>query len=322
MLLDRSHERWATRSAVAAASLTLVYAVYALMTPNGPKGGTWTGIAFGSAALGVMIFECLLSIRKKYPASPAGRLQTWLRAHIWLGVLTIFLVFYHSGFYWGRGLAFWLMILFLMVTLSGVLGVILQNLIPRRMTAEVRRETVFRQIPFVVEQLRREADERVEFVTADLAVDEPEPEVLHAGGKKFYFDPVQRKSAGEKVEVEVRKRKTNAQIPVDKGSAAALRRHYLNEIRPFLSQQPSRFSRRLFGDAASLKAYFERLRILTARDAHTVLADLEDICDERRQLMLQVRLHHLLHAWLYVHVPLSFALLLLTVVHAVVSLSY
>lgn len=322
MLLDRSHKRWASRSGVAAAAMTAAYAVYAVMTPNGPKGGTWPGIIFGSLALAVMIFECLLSARKKYPASPAGRVQTWLRAHIWLGLLTVLLIFYHSGFHWGRGLAYWLMWMFLAVTLSGVAGVALQNYVPRRMTQLVKRETIYRQIPFVIDELRREADVRVEFVTADLGLEDPEPELLYAGGRKFYFDPVQRKSAKEKVDAEINKRKGSPQIPADKQSVEALRRHYLNEVRPYLTSTPSKFTERLFGDPGSLRAYFDRLRLLVAPEAHPVVRDLESICEERRQLAVQSRLHRMLHAWLYVHVPLSFAFLLLSVVHAVVALSY
>jgi hypothetical protein len=163
---------------------------------------------------------------------------------------------------------------------------------------------------------------RVEFVTADLGLDDSEPDVLYAGGRKFYFDAAQRKSAGEKIDAENRKRKAAAQITVDKQSSEALRRHYLNEIRPYLSPTPTKFTAKLFGDPGSLKAYFERLRIFLAPDAHPVLGDLESICDERRQLAVQARMHLLLHAWLYLHVPLSFALLLLTIVHAIVALSY
>jgi hypothetical protein len=322
VLIDRKHRPWASGSGIAAACLTILYVAYAVWTPNGPKGGTIPGIVFGSLALAAMIFEWLLSLRKKYPASPVGRMQTWLRAHIWLGLLTVVLVFYHAGFYWGRGLASWLMWLFVIVTLSGVLGVFLQNYIPARMSQLVKRETVYRQIPFVIDQLRREADTRVEFVTADLGIEDPEAELLYAGGRKFYFDPVQRKSAGEKVTAEVQKRKTVPQIPVDKPSVEALRRHYLNEMRPYLTQSPSAFTAKIFGDAASLRAYFDRLRILVAPDAHPVIRDLESICDERRQLAVQARLHVWLYAWLLVHVPLSFAVLLLSAIHAVVALSY
>ena len=44
-------------------------------------------------------------------------------------------------------------------------------------------------------------------------------------------------------------------------------------------------------------------------------------CDERRMLDLQMRLHHWLHGWLFIHVPFSFLLLMLTIWHAYVTLS-
>jgi hypothetical protein len=322
VLIDRKHKVWASRSAIAAGLAFLIFYVSTFWTPAGPRGGSIPGILFGSLALGLMIFECLLGLRKKYPASPLGRVQTWLRAHIWLGLLLVLLVLCHSGFHWGSGIASWTMWLFIAVTLSGIAGLALQNYIPARMTQLVQRETVYRELPAVIDRLRREADTRVEFITADLALDDPESEVLHAGGRKFYFDPGQRKSVAERKAAEDRQRKARPQMIVDHRSVEALKQHYLNEIRPYLSQKPTRFTSGLFGNPASLNAYFDRLRILLAPAAHPVLRDLQSICDERRQLAVQSRLHLLLHAWLYVHVPLSFALLLLVAVHAVTSLSY
>jgi len=64
------------------------------------------------------------------------------------------------------------------------------------------------------------------------------------------------------------------------------------------------------------------LRTIMPVAAHDVLRDLEEICEERRQLIVQRRLHLWLHTWLLAHVPLSFALLVLTAVHAVLSLRY
>jgi hypothetical protein len=55
---------------------------------------------------------------------------------------------------------------------------------------------------------------------------------------------------------------------------------------------------------------------------HEALHDLEVMCEERRQLARQRRLHRWLHGWLLVHVPLSYALLLLSAVHAFQSLRY
>ena len=50
--------------------------------------------------------------------------------------------------------------------------------------------------------------------------------------------------------------------------------------------------------------------------------DLADICEERRQLARQKRLHHALHGWLFVHVPLSYGLMVLATVHAIQAVRY
>ena len=67
---------------------------------------------------------------------------------------------------------------------------------------------------------------------------------------------------------------------------------------------------------------FEALRRLLGPPMHNVLDDLENICEEERQLSRQIRIYRWLHAWLLVHVPLSIALLVLGAVHAVMALRY
>ena len=93
-------------------------------------------------------------------------------------------------------------------------------------------------------------------------------------------------------------------------------------MRPFLVDEPIALARQLFASREKVAAYFSHLRTIMPTSTHEVLKDLEAICDERRQLMVQKRLHLWLHTWLLVHVPLSFALLVLTAVHAVLSLRY
>jgi hypothetical protein len=220
--------------------------------------------------------------------------------------------------------------LFLIITLSGVWGLILQHYLPRRITELVPRETVYEQIPLVIHHLRQDADERVEYVTADLMLkdkDEEEDEKtwldrFRAGGVKFHFEEQQRRSAQEKIDVEIARRKAAPQILVDEQFAEALRLQYLREIRPFLKQRPAAVTRELFRTAAAVAAYFKRLRTIMPLATHVVLEDLETMVEERRQLETQVRMHLWLHGWLLVHVPLSAAFLLLIAVHAVVSLRF
>jgi hypothetical protein len=66
-------------------------------------------------------------------------------------------------------------------------------------------------------------------------------------------------------------------------------------------------------------------RFVKLRVAETYRGRVEEIqawCDERRMLDLQVRLQHWLHGWLFVHAPVSFLLIMLTVWHAYVTLFY
>lgn len=322
MIVDRSHLSWIFACGALALAGSAAYVIYATLSPNGPSGGSWPGLGFAFAGTGVIVFECVLSLRKKYPASPLGRVSAWLKAHIWLGLLSFLLILFHSGMQWGEGLASLLMWLFAVITVSGVFGLVLQNWLPRRMKELVTRETLFDQVPHVIRELRLESWERVEFVTAGLSLEEEELEYARAGGVKQHFDPVQKKSAAEKVQAEVDRRKGSPQIDIGEEARLALAAHYTDEIRPFLFERPSAFSRRLFATEAKVAAYFNHLRTILPVASHQVVSDLEAICEERRQLAVQARLHRWLHGWLYVHVPLSMAFLVLTAVHAVISLRY
>ncbi|MGH9672496.1 MAG: hypothetical protein ACRD44_04895 [Bryobacteraceae bacterium] len=322
MIVDTTHLRWVFAAGAIALASAAGYLAYALLAPNGPSAGSWPGLIFAFAGTGVIVFECVLSLRKKYPASPLGRVSSWLRAHIWLGLLSFVLILFHSGMQWGQGLAALLMWIFLLITLSGIFGLVLQNWLPRRMKELVTRETLYDQIPSLVRELRVESLERIEFLTADLGLDDEDAGIERAGGVKRHFEEAQRKSAQEKIDAEIRRRKATPQIEIDENSRQALAGHYREEIRPFLYDKPSGFTRQLFATDAKVKAYFNHLRTVMPVAAHTVLNDLESICEERRQLAVQRRLHRWLHGWLFLHVPLSMGFLVLTGVHAVVSLRY
>jgi hypothetical protein len=322
MILDRRQSSWAVGTCVGALASLAVYIAYVVLSPNGARGGSLMGLFFASLGTGVIVFECLLSLRKKYPASPLGQVKTWLSAHVWLGLLSFLLILEHSGFRWGSGLAAFLMWTFAVIVVSGIFGVAMQNYIPKRMTELVPRETIYEQIPTVVRGLRLEADERVEFVTADLGIEEEDAPFVRAGGVKQYFDPEQKKGAAEKLQVFIDKRKASPQIEIDEGARDAVRAHYLQEIRPFLAETPAPASYRLLATRELVAAYFNHLRTIMPVAAHDVLRDLEEISEERRQLHVQKRLHWWMHTWLLVHVPLSFAFLVLTAAHAVLSLRY
>ena len=102
--------------------------------------------------------------------------------------------------------------------------------------------------------------------------------------------------------------------------SAVLKDAYLTEIRPYLARDLPRHGR--LADGREAAAVFDHLRTVLPPVLHDVANELQTICEERHQLAFQKRLHHWLHGWLFVHVPLSMALLLLALVHAVISLRY
>jgi hypothetical protein len=83
----------------------------------------------------------------------------------------------------------------------------------------------------------------------------------------------------------------------------------------------------LLSDSSKTAQMIGEMRSLPGVDHATskvpdLLARLEEYCNERRRLARQESLHRLLHGWLYVHVPLSAALMVMMITHAVMTLYY
>src|SRR5262244_3307236 len=183
MLLDASQRRWAIGTAVAAVAATAAYVPYAATRLNGPSGGSWPGLAFGVAGFVLIVYAGLLGARRKVPTWRVGRATTWMKGHLWLGLLSYVLILYHAGFAWGGTLTLVLMVLFTFVIASGIYGVLLQQFMPRVMTERLPLETVYEQIDVIVVQLRAEADALVGAVVGSLPVAELEPSgIPRAGG--------------------------------------------------------------------------------------------------------------------------------------------
>src|SRR5260370_6569208 len=116
-------------------------------------GGTLLGLIFGAISLGIFIFAALLGVRKKVVLWRIGNVQRWLRAHIWLTLLTIPLVILHSGFRLGGPMTTFIIILYVVVMVSGIYGLVLQHYMPTIMMERLPAESVYEQIPHIRAQL-------------------------------------------------------------------------------------------------------------------------------------------------------------------------
>jgi len=324
--MDRTQRGWAIVSLAILVISTVAYAVYAFESPQGPRGGSAVGLSFGVIGFGFMIFAALLGARKRVPTWRIGRAQAWMRGHLWLGFLALPMIFFHGGFHFGGTLARVLMWLMMITVFSGVFGATLQHYIPPAMTSDVPLETIYDEIGRVRGLLREEADRAMESLCGNLGLTKhSNEEGQRAGGftalRTIAASAVPlRTSAAVSAGASAAVAAATEIILLSEEESAPIRRFYVSEMRPFL-ERPKQRGQRL-ADAAKASSAFAGLRTLLPAAAHVTLADLEEICDEARQLTRQERLHHWLHGWLLLHIPLSLALILLGTIHAVMALRY
>ena len=275
MRIDHTHRKWLAASLIILGASTAMYIPYAVRSPQGATGGSALGLTFGIIGSAFMLFAGLLAGRKKFPIWRLGRAQTWMRGHLWLGLLSLPIILFHAGFRFGGPLTSALMWLLIVVVASGVFGAVLQHYMPHMMTTQVPSETIFEQIQHVRDQLVVGADETIAAAEASATAEE---------------------------------------------SAAPLADFYCREMRPFLASRGKHHQ--LLSNPDRSRSTFEGLRMLLPLGFQDAAKRLEQICEEERQLRRQSLLHHWLHGWLMLHIPLSFALLLLGVIHAITALRY
>jgi len=373
---------------------------YLIQTPSEHRsvGGTPLGLIFGAISFAIFIFATLLGARKKVVLWRLGTLQRWMRAHIWLTLLSVPLVLLHSGFRLGGPMTTLLMALYAIVMVSGIYGLILQHQMPHLMMERLPAETVFEQIPHIRSQLYAAAEKlRDSFrptppKQTDVGAPAPSPAksvtagstpmsstagdfstptarakstvgstitaepisttaatAAEAAGLRAtevappvagVADPVAQKiqssPATMSVQPQVASAAPTAAKPAapavkpgpatapkpatDPASEAALVEFIERQILPYLSAR--RGERFQLNNPRFSDDTFRYAKLRVAEAYRSRVEEIQAWCDERRMLDLQTKLHHWLHAWLFVHVPFSLLLLMLTGWHAFVTLFY
>ena len=125
---------------------------------------TWAGATTREAYLsGWLLFGLMVLLTgynwfKKIPYLPLGRSEVWLQFHIYAGLFTGVLFLLHVRGRWPTG---WfeivLTVLYVLVMVSGVLGILISRGWPKRLTAR-GGEVPFERIPIVRRQLREQAE--------------------------------------------------------------------------------------------------------------------------------------------------------------------
>jgi len=273
LLIDAHHKKWILVTFFLGAAALAFYSVVYYLTPGGLSGGSIIGLWYGIIGVGLMSYAALLSALRRVPGWWwLGARKTWLRGHIWLGSISGLFILCHSGFRWGGLLEAALWVVLLATLATGIFGLVLQQMLPRLITARITSEAPYDQIPRISAIMLQKAEQVVE-------------------------------GARQRTEVEPQFRERLESI-------------FKDEVRPFLAGR----RRALLMKPEGARALFAAAGLTT--DLADEIAALEMFCRERSQLFEQERLYHWLHGWLLLHVPLSIALLGLTVVHIYMSLYY
>lgn len=189
MLIDSSHRRWSLATLVLAALAFVVYAALAGREGDWPTGGSLVGLWYGIIGSGLMVYAGLLSALRRVPSWWwIGGRKTWLRGHIWLGTLSGLFILLHSGFRLGGPLEQVLWVVLALTLATGFYGLILQQFLPRLITARVPCESPYEQIPHLCGLLRRRADTLVESVAGSGGAEDDGG--ARARLRRFYEDEV------------------------------------------------------------------------------------------------------------------------------------
>jgi len=321
VLIDRDnwplHRPWVLLALVAAVAASFWYFTVSARTDAWPGGSSVPGFTFGIVGGLICLFEMLLWWRKKVRTWRIGRAQVWLRAHIWLGLLSVPLLVFHSGFRFGGPLSTVLMVLFLVVIVSGVWGLIMQQLLPKTMLHEVPAETIYSQIDRIVAQLAVESERLVLATCGPASGEEAAAAAEEEEAAATGFLTIGAVRVAGQVQGKVLQTRVPSQ-PVP--GTEALRVFFIERVRPYLiygrhSDSPLRFPARSAG-------LFRNLRTLLPATAHESVDALEGAADQRRELDRQARMHFWLHNWLWLHLPLAAALIVLMFIHTFVAIKY
>ena len=117
-------------------------------------GGSSFGLAYGVAGTALILLLAFFGIRKRWYRSTFGTLEQWMQSHIYLGVLVLVILFFHTGGRFNDKIAVATLVLVIIVVASGIVGAILYATVPRMLT-EVESELTVEELADQLNQLAR-----------------------------------------------------------------------------------------------------------------------------------------------------------------------
>jgi hypothetical protein len=156
---------WLRLFIIATVLCLLAYLLNAVIAEIQPYN--WWGLTYGTLASLLMGGAGLYAVRRRMTKTALqrrlGKAQPWLQFHVYGGTLALLLTFMHTGFKLPTGvLTWWLWVLTIYVTLSGILGVLMQKWIPKILASGLAMEVVYERIPELITEIRDKSEKLIQ----------------------------------------------------------------------------------------------------------------------------------------------------------------
>ena len=242
------------------------YYAYSLKTPAFFTG--WFMFA-------LIIFLLLLNSRKKLSFLPIGSAYFWTQLHIYAGLFLAAIFFMHIQFSWPNGsLEIVLAILFILVTISGMLGLWVSRILPPRLTHHTEF-VIYERIPGIRDLIREEVQTRIDQV-------------------------------------------------LQQYQSRALSDLYAQHLFMYLSESKDFFGH-LFHSSAVYDQWdkrFTAVRAYLSDDELLICDEIQQLTKQKTDLDNQFAARSILKYWLFLHIPLSYVLLVFVLLHMLLTYGF
>ncbi len=277
---------------VAIALVVLSIGVY--VTQSGgqqpPNGGTWQGYTIGTIGALLILWLSLLGIRKRRYKSRIGSVAGWTSAHVYLGASVIIVGTLHSAGQLGLNVHTVAYVLMCMVVISGFFGIYYYASIPNKLLRNRggrSREELFEEL----HELDMEGREAAKLCNSE----------IEAGATSA----IERTSIGGGVRAQLFRSDHSKMSVLANGKPTIVENKDQVRVLAMIAARIPNSQRK-----SEVKPLGDLMSIMGRRQAVI------------RRIVRDIQLQGLLKIWLYLHIPLTVALIVSLVAHIVSTFLY
>lgn len=295
---------------IAVALCVLSFLLYALHDPvEGASGSTWLGYGLGTLGAALIVWLAWFGVRKRQFREGRAPVQAWVSAHVYLGLSLVVVGTLHTGFQLGWNVHTLAWVLMLLVIVSGIYGIVAYTVLPRRITAN-RNEMEFRAMLEEVQQLNESALSLADRIDPEThAVVARSVGKVRIGGSAWEQLSGRYRTPGDPGALDQFIKLKRTQLQAQASAGTTPQRGGRQATIAFVADQIFSAGSARGGDKAS-----ENLQKLLQ-----TIAKRKALLDKvNRDITLRSRLH----VWLFLHVPLTIALLAALLAHILAVFFY